>query len=311
MRQLTDVSKQIPMCLLVAICGGLLIVTAPRVEAKPNCKPNRATCTANDQCCSGACMAGLCVTPTTTSTSTSTSSTTTSSTMSTSTTTPSTTTTTLRFVDNGNGTVTDLETGLQWEKKDSAGGGANYANPHDVDNTYEWSTTGTAPDGGAFTSFLSMLNGGVTGVGECVSSDDSSQTGGFANHCDWRLPTIVELRTINDPNAPGCGTGGPCIDVKFGATGVGAPGYWSSTTWAADAARAWLVFFDSVGGFPDDKGGGNYVRAVRGGFGDVCGPGECETTTTSTATTTSTTSTTVILTTNLQPTVGAGGPQAA
>ena len=42
-----------------------------------------------------------------------------------------------RFVDNGDGTVTDHLTGLQWEKKTSAvGSGEDYSDPHDVDNTY-------------------------------------------------------------------------------------------------------------------------------------------------------------------------------
>ena len=65
---------------------------------------------------------------------------------------------TARYVDNGDGTVTDHYTGLQWEKKDGAGGGANLANPHDVDNRYTWSGSGTAADGTAYTDFLSQLN---------------------------------------------------------------------------------------------------------------------------------------------------------
>ncbi|MFN8641781.1 MAG: hypothetical protein U0802_09040 [Candidatus Binatia bacterium] len=41
-----------------------------------------------------------------------------------------------RFIDNGDGTVTDTRTGLQWEQKEDADGEANYGNPHDVDSTY-------------------------------------------------------------------------------------------------------------------------------------------------------------------------------
>jgi hypothetical protein len=42
--------------------------------------------------------------------------------------------------------VTDLNTGLQWEKKDNLRGGANFSDPHDADNGYTWSAefNGTA-----------------------------------------------------------------------------------------------------------------------------------------------------------------------
>jgi hypothetical protein len=57
-----------------------------------------------------------------------------------------------RFVDNGDGTVTDLQTGLQWEQKTTAvGSGVNLADPHDVDNTYSLTVSGSPypPDGTA------------------------------------------------------------------------------------------------------------------------------------------------------------------
>ena len=54
----------------------------------------------------------------------------------------------VRFVDNGDGTVTDVDTGLMWEQKTTAvGSGVNLADPHDVDNTYTWSTGTNKPDG--------------------------------------------------------------------------------------------------------------------------------------------------------------------
>ena len=133
----------------------------------------------------------------------------------TTTTTTSTTTTTLRFVDNGDGTVTDHQTGLIWEKKV-----AGSSCLHCVDDSYNWSFSGAAPDGLAFTSFLNTLNGGATGAGNCVSPDGSSITGGFNGHCDWRLPSIVELQTIVDLSATGCPRS-PCIDPIFGPTGGG------------------------------------------------------------------------------------------
>jgi len=67
-----------------------------------------------------------------------------------------------RWVDQGNGTVYDRVTELTWEKK------TDDSSIHDKDNTYTWSAGFSAPDGTAFTTFLSTLNGGATGVGSCV-----------------------------------------------------------------------------------------------------------------------------------------------
>jgi hypothetical protein len=57
-----------------------------------------------------------------------------------------------RFTDNGDGTVTDNVTALQWEQKTDDSG------VHDRDNLYSWSASGTAADGSVFTSLLATLN---------------------------------------------------------------------------------------------------------------------------------------------------------
>jgi Protein of unknown function (DUF1566) len=172
-----------------------------------------------------------------------------------------------RFVDNGNGTVTDNQTGLQWEQKTGTVGSARICqqtscpDPHDVNNTYAWSNAGTAPDGPAFTDFLGKLN-------NCTSSDGTAVTdAGFAGHCDWRLPTIQELAGIIDLTQGVCGGGpGPCIDqAVFGPTVAGV--YWSATTFATDPDNAWFVYFGFFSGNAVvNKGLDNLVRAVRSGL---------------------------------------------
>ncbi len=161
-----------------------------------------------------------------------------------------------RWVDNGDGTVSDTETGLMWEQKDNLNGGANLSNPHDADNTYSWATAGTTPNGTAYTDFLGTLNNGTTTDGTTIS-------GCFAGHCDWRLPTSMELLGIVDLTATGCGAGDPCIDMAFGPTVAST--YWSSTTYSDLPVLACFVGFND--GTPNCNGKplNFYVRAVRGG----------------------------------------------
>jgi hypothetical protein len=147
-----------------------------------------------------------------------------------------------RFVVNGDGTVTDHLTGLQWEQK------TDDSTVHDRDNPYEWSTIGgTAASGSAFWFFLATLNSG----------------GCFAGQCDWRLPTIAEVQTIFSKPYP-CPLN-PCIDQDlFGPLGSGVE--WSSTTYATNPQIGWFVYYGLPGVLPGYKGNGYGVRAVRGGL---------------------------------------------
>ena len=152
-----------------------------------------------------------------------------------------------RFVDQGDGTVRDEATGLQWEKKQNLDGKPIPDDPHDADNVYTWTAkpSGKDADGTAFTRFLAVLNGG-----EC-----------FAKHCDWRLPALAELRTILVSPMP-CGAN-PCVDPIFGPTPPSI--YWSGEESVYHPVRAWYVFFVSGYWTTAAKVSPSYVRAVRGG----------------------------------------------
>jgi hypothetical protein len=131
---------------------------------------------------------------------------------------------------------------------------------HDADNSYGWSAIGsTARDGTAYTDFLAKLNNGASTDGGAMTAI----TGCFAGHCDWRLPTIVELQTIFDATQGSCNDGsGACIDPAFGPTPAGY--YWSATSSAGFPTEAWYLW---VGGVDFTyKPSGLYVRAVRGGL---------------------------------------------
>lgn len=144
------------------------------------------------------------------------------------------------YVDNGDGTITDNRTGLMWEKQSWGDGSI-----HSTTFSYAWSD--------AFTK-IATLNATA-----------------FAGYSDWRLPNIVELRSLVVP-----GTFGPTMHpifdsgCTFGCTvttcSCTASQYWTSTTYAMDPTKAWWVH---VGGGGDvhgrDKTTQIDARAVRGG----------------------------------------------
>ena len=160
----------------------------------------------------------------------------------------------LSYTDNGDGTITDNNTGLMWEKKDDSGG------IHDKDNRYGWSTGTNNMDGDITTIFLATLNAGS----------------GFAGHTDWRIPngkelhSIVNLEVRNptiDPAFHQAATCTGCTDVTLGACSCTASlNYWSSTSVASDPLNAWVVHFDFGEVRRELTPFSFRVRAVRGGL---------------------------------------------
>lgn len=152
------------------------------------------------------------------------------------------------YVDNGNGTVTDTQTGLIWQKCSM---GQNYDKAAN-------SCTGTAK---TYTWQEAL---------EAVQTANQNELLGFS---DWRLPSIVELTTLVERACTG-----PAINESLFPNTV--PGqapspatgrsfvsawYWSSSPVAYDTYGAWAVdFYD---GYTEGGNKINYdhVRLVRGG----------------------------------------------
>ncbi|MCD4748770.1 MAG: DUF1566 domain-containing protein, partial [Thermoanaerobaculales bacterium] len=150
-----------------------------------------------------------------------------------------------RFIDNTDGTVTDMLTGLVWLKDASCA---------DLAGT---NTTGRANWTTALTAAQALADGtcGLT---------DSSAAG------DWRLPSRFELESLLDleyyfpalSNAAGTSrwTEG---DVFAGMQS--SPPYWSSTSNAYYPSQAWYVYFNYGRVNSDEKTNAYYVWSVRGG----------------------------------------------
>jgi len=157
-----------------------------------------------------------------------------------------------RYVDNGDGTITDNQTGLMWEKKSPAGTG----DVHDVNNSYTWYDPAIDSIHGAsgtlFSVFLQQLNGLTFSGG----------TSCFAGHCDWRIPDIGELRSTLSAPFGSC-TSSPCIDSIF--TPTQASSYWSSGASAGGPIYAWTVNFNNGYISAVVKESPLYARAVRSG----------------------------------------------
>ena len=166
----------------------------------------------------------------------------------------------LNFVDNGDGTITDENSGLMWEKKDRSGG------LQDVDRAYTWPNA---------LAYVRVINSTCEGAGfvTCGRDLDCDQFCGYAGYRDWRLPNVRELHSLIDFSIPapgptvtvpfrsGCEPGCTVLDCSCTSTRF----HWSSTSSAVVPTNAWIVAFSSGLSGTNQKVNEQQVRAVRGG----------------------------------------------
>ena len=150
---------------------------------------------------------------------------------------------TLAYQDNGDGTVTDLNTGLQWQKRSDDG------SISDRDTTFSFANAA---------AHITALN-----------------AANFAGRNDWRLPNIRELQSLVNYGAANpaimssafhTNCFGGCTVLNCSCTAF--LHHWSSTTATNTPASAFTVnFSDGTVGVFTKSGVGNVfaVRAVRGG----------------------------------------------
>lgn len=112
----------------------------------------------------------------------------------------------IRFTDNGNGTVTDSNTGLIWQKCSNGLSGTDCSTGTVASDTW------------------------VNALSYCEGLSLGGRT-------DWRLPSINELRSIVDT-----GNYLPAINAGFFPNTT--TRYWSSSVYVSDTTSAWIVDFN-------------------------------------------------------------------
>lgn len=198
-----------------------------------------------------------------------------------------------RFVTNASGTVTDNQTGLEWEPKVKLNSTTDL---QDADKTYRWSGTCSVggaycqPDAASEAACLAGVDGDTYGCAQCASGAcnvsspgitvwqwlNDLNTASFGGHNDWRVPTKNQLEGIVDATKEN-----PAVDVAFHGTSCGAgctdvtdPAcactrsdlYWSASSGLPFRELAWAVEFYEGSEYAGEKTRDAIsVRAVRGG----------------------------------------------
>jgi len=135
------------------------------------------------------------------------------------------------FIDNGDGTVTDSNTYLMWQRCTAPSTEVNCGGVTPA--TYTWDNA------------LAYCNGLTLG-----------------GYTDWRLPNIKSLESLVDVTK----ATGPNINTGY-FPDTRLDDYWTSTTIAGTGSMAWYISFNLVYAiaFDLDKRDTIYVRCVRGG----------------------------------------------
>ena len=136
-----------------------------------------------------------------------------------------------RFIDNGDGTVTDTATGLIWLRKADWGGGKPWQN---------LSTDCSAPD-------YTCYDDAHTRAGTLMDGTPGADLTDGSVEGDWRLPTLSELygqvTGFGGPSAV-CGI----IDDFYYECFTGVQDwYWTSTSDLTDPSFAWAVIYGHYG----------------------------------------------------------------
>jgi len=150
-----------------------------------------------------------------------------------------------RFVFNGDGTVTDSRTNLQWQRCPVGYGLDDNGTPSALGDDQ------CAPAGTVIVNWQTALQ----------SAADLNASGGSGGFTDWRVPSLKELHSIVEFK---------CFDPAINAAlfpDTVAELFWSSTTTNQIGQALVLDFRDGSNRFSymDISGFRHYVRLVRGG----------------------------------------------
>ena len=132
-----------------------------------------------------------------------------------------------RFINNGDGTVTDQATGVMWKRCAEGQSGTDCASGGVSDHTWQQALQ--------------------------VAANST-----FAGYNDWRLPNIQELSSLTEDACYA-----PSINL-WAFPNTPSPGIWSASSNAAHPYTAWYVWFGH-GYVYLNKYDGLFVRLARGG----------------------------------------------